>query len=586
MGMKIHLDSLKVLVFDCQASHPNPQQGHLLETAWGVLDEVQEKRPFFSQSMATLIKPNPDFELPRQVSRVTGISIEALRSGQPAADVWQQLLAAAHQLSKIQSLDSCPTVIHYSRYEESFLKHLHELFSPELTYPFDIICTHKISQRLWPELPRRGLRALAGFLGYSVEEFRRSTHHIEATAWIWRKVVTLLVNEHGITTIDDLKRWLERKSSKKSGQRIYPMPKEKRGNLPQQPGVYHMYRSNGDILYVGKATSLRQRVNSYFQKRSAHAEHKLEMLSQAVDLSFTETTTALEAALLETDEIKKYSPPYNIALKSGSRKMVYATAGLNAFSSESSDEHFMGPYPSSKPLLPYPTLSGLLSGFSLIDIDETTIESLLNVPADFLPELGCVLQGIEHFRDKYRGVLKNPVGVENLLTLANYLHQEKLDLAIEEDEDLDDIEDDDPEEFEETEFEWTPETVCRHLEGVLRFGAHLIRRTRWFCDLSESVLAWREKGETSAICHLLILAGGTIQTRAETLDFRSIPIPPGVDVPLNMRKNNLDLATYDRLRVLTTEIRRLVNENRVVFLRLREKQVLDGEKLKKRLLWH
>ncbi len=60
-----------------------------------------------------------------------------------------------------------------------------------------------------------------------------------------------------------------------------------------------------------------QRVKSYFQKKSRHPEHILEMLSQAVEISFKITPTALQAAVLETDEIKKYTPPYNKALKEG-----------------------------------------------------------------------------------------------------------------------------------------------------------------------------------------------------------------------------------------------------------------------------
>ena len=81
-----------------------------------------------------------------------------------------------------------------------------------------------------------------------------------------------------------------------------------------------MLRANGDILYIGKAASLRQRVNSYFQTCRRHAEHTLEMLSQAVGLEVTPTASALEAALLEYGEIKRVCPPYNKALQEGRRQ--------------------------------------------------------------------------------------------------------------------------------------------------------------------------------------------------------------------------------------------------------------------------
>jgi len=581
------LDTMHVLVVDCQASHPDPQKGTLLEVAWGILTKYQIHDPLFERSAGTLVKPESDFELPRQVSRVTGITPDDLKMGMPVAEIWQKLMKASQRVIDAQNLDSCPSIIHYSRYEEPYLKHMHETLSPQNGFPLDIICTHKISQRLWPDLPRRGLRALAGYLGYSVGEFRRSMHHIEATGWIWRKIVEILISENGIRTYESLKSWLETsKKTGKAGQRTYPMAKEKRKNLPKTPGIYRMYRSNGDILYVGKATSLRQRVNSYFQKKTPHAEHKLEMLSQAVDLTVTETASALEAALLEADEIKRYAPPYNIALKTNKRHLVYSTKSYDSFSPILLSTHPTGPFPSPQPVRPISLLADLLSGTMKKQIDESICEQLLNVSAEYCPDLDCFTEGLEGFRDRFKGVLPNTVFPENLLNLATILHQEKLDLAVSEDElpeELDGLEEDD--ETEETVWEWTPELVGRHLEGVLRFGMHLIRRSRWFCNLSESVLVWASKAEDDPLYHMIILNEGRIKNRSEITGFRTIPLPPGFQTTFHQRKKNLDLMTYDRLRVLTTEIRRLVNENREVFLRLSQNNVLDTDKLRRRLQW-
>ena len=67
------------------------------------------------------------------------------------------------------------------------------------------------------------------------------------------------------------------------------MKREIRLNLSEKPGIYRMLRSNGDLLYIGKATSLKHRVNSYFRQKGSQAEHILEMLSQATDLDVTLT---------------------------------------------------------------------------------------------------------------------------------------------------------------------------------------------------------------------------------------------------------------------------------------------------------
>src|SRR5205085_7872367 len=122
----------------------------------------------------------------------------------------------------------------------------------------------------------------------------------------------------GVDSIEALATWLA-EPAPKSRKRMYPMPRATRLALPDSPGVYRMLRTSGDVLYVGKATSLRKRVNQYFQKQSGIPDRMLEMLSQARELDVTPTASALEAALLETDEIKRLAPPFNQALLHANR---------------------------------------------------------------------------------------------------------------------------------------------------------------------------------------------------------------------------------------------------------------------------
>ena len=82
---------------------------------------------------------------------------------------------------------------------------------------------------------------------------------------------------------------------------------------------------NGDLLYIGKATSLKQRINSYFRPKTAHAEHILEMLTQAGKVEITGTPSALEAAVLEVEQIQRWRPAYNRALRDDGRSVVFFT---------------------------------------------------------------------------------------------------------------------------------------------------------------------------------------------------------------------------------------------------------------------
>jgi excinuclease ABC subunit C len=87
--------------------------------------------------------------------------------------------------------------------------------------------------------------------------------------------------------------------------------------LAAAPGVYIFKNEYGGVLYVGKASSLRSRVRSYFQS-SRHPDPKTrELVSQIADFEVIRTDTASEALILENELIKRYQPKYNVMLKDG-----------------------------------------------------------------------------------------------------------------------------------------------------------------------------------------------------------------------------------------------------------------------------
>ena len=92
--------------------------------------------------------------------------------------------------------------------------------------------------------------------------------------------------------------------------------KNKVNSLPESPGVYQYFNSEGTIVYVGKAKNLKRRVSSYFNK--THDSIKTQKLvQQIVDLKYIVVNSENEALLLENNLIKKYQPHYNILLKDG-----------------------------------------------------------------------------------------------------------------------------------------------------------------------------------------------------------------------------------------------------------------------------
>ena len=90
---------------------------------------------------------------------------------------------------------------------------------------------------------------------------------------------------------------------------------EKLKSLPTKPGIYQFLDKKGQILYVGKANNLRNRVKSYFQKSRSFDPRLMIMVKKVSDLEFIITDSDVEALILEANLIREHKPRYNINLK-------------------------------------------------------------------------------------------------------------------------------------------------------------------------------------------------------------------------------------------------------------------------------
>ena len=90
--------------------------------------------------------------------------------------------------------------------------------------------------------------------------------------------------------------------------------REKIRNLPTGPGVYQYFDSDGNIIYIGKAKNLRNRVSSYLNKSNQSSKTSV-LVKKISDLKYTVVSTEQDALLLENNLIKEHKPKYNILLK-------------------------------------------------------------------------------------------------------------------------------------------------------------------------------------------------------------------------------------------------------------------------------
>jgi DNA polymerase III subunit epsilon len=477
-----------------------------------------------------------------------------MRSAVDGRHAWRELADQAARLIQ----QPAPTVIHFARFEQPFLRTL-----AAGVCQLDVVCTRDIARRLLPNLPRCSLRALAGYFGRAVGALRRSVDHVEATAFVWQELVRLL-ETNGVSTWSALHDWLaipvERTRCRR---RVWPMPRDVRLSLPHAPGIYRMLRTDGSVVYVGKAASLHHRVNSYFRKQHGVHERLLEMLSQARAISFDVTPSALEAALLEPDEIKRLRPPYNVALTIDNRTLWFASPDLSAGSPEPSPQCPLGPFASAETLDQF---------MALARGDRALLTSGRWGPDD------CTLAaGYGRLCATHAELSRLDLSAHaRLLRLGTRLWREGR-------RDRNPDVEDDASETRRGVTVWTPELVQVSLEWLALRAALARRRAIWLTPLFDSSVVWREPGDSCA--RLIVIENGAVALSTAADANELPPILPGCHRPVAARREAFTVASFDRLRILTTELKRLIAAGAPVRLRFGAGPALDESRLASALWW-
>lgn len=304
----------RILFVDVQASG-NPGNGFLLEVAW--------KELTFSPH-CFLVRNVTGMEIPPKVKRITGIANEDV-DGSDALhpEELKKLFLAAAGLEG----DGPPVtlVAHYSVYEKRWLDWLTGL-------DLDFLCTRELAMKEIPDLPSGTLRAVAGAVGFSLGEKRRALDHVLATEAVFLAV--------------------------QSGFSLVSVSREERLSLPRRPGVYRFLDSSGNLLYVGKAKNLKNRVNSHFtgKQKGRHAE----LVSRTSRILHEETATVLDAAILESRLISEFSPQYNLAGRLHEEKLSYIPAGEDKMFTDPGDSSYFGPFSNRHPLAEFLELKAFI----------------------------------------------------------------------------------------------------------------------------------------------------------------------------------------------------------------------------------
>ncbi len=207
---------------------------------------------------------NPGRLVPPFITNLTGITTSDVQDAPYFEDIYNSI---------INFVGDSVLVAHNLSFDYSFLKH--ECSSANLEMPNNnAVCTLKLAKKLYPHLPSKSLGSLIKAFKIRHRNVHRGLGDATATAKLFLKMHSTLKDEHNVDTISDLIRF----QSMPSGM-PYKIIKKKLAEdytgVPDDPGIYFFKNAKGEVIYIGKAKSLKQRVSNYFVSSSPRKTRKI-----------------------------------------------------------------------------------------------------------------------------------------------------------------------------------------------------------------------------------------------------------------------------------------------------------------------
>jgi DNA polymerase-3 subunit epsilon len=292
-GLRVPLEEASFTVVDLETTGGRAGPGAIIEIgAW----KMAGRR--LLESYQTLVRPHR--AIPHFITGLTSISNEMVR----AAPRIEEVLPAFRAF-----LGDSVMVAHNAAFDFSFLDfEFRRIFGIGLNNP--VLCTLRMARRFMPSLKRKRLDALAEHFGLSTEGRHRGLGDARMAAEILSIFIEMAA-KMGLTRLDRL---IDDHQRGAAGRRIERhIAPEEIAALPTAPGVYLMRNERGDLLYIGKARRLKDRVGSYFN--SSVSAKTADLISHVWGIETRVTRSSLEAALLEAQLIRELKPPFNRMLK-------------------------------------------------------------------------------------------------------------------------------------------------------------------------------------------------------------------------------------------------------------------------------
>ncbi|GER86416.1 hypothetical protein KDW_05780 [Dictyobacter vulcani] len=319
------LQSINFVVIDTETTGLRPGADRVIEVA-----AVRVGHGQILDSFQRLI--NPRRRIPPFIERFTGITQAMVNEAPTASQVLPDLL---------DFIDGAPLVGHNLGFDLNFLAYEAQLLG--LSFPIDGLDTIPLARRFLPALKRFKLDMVAAHLNIRTHNRHRAFGDAEVTAEVFLRILALAQQE-GISNLGYLRRRLQlpvawsgditqinpkkdstqwradgslsasAAASARPNGGLFLNPVWKR-SFPTRPGVYLMRDANNQVIYVGKAKCLKDRLSSYYSQPLGYTRKMDGLLQSVKEIETRVLGSELEALLVESRLIKELQPVYNVQLR-------------------------------------------------------------------------------------------------------------------------------------------------------------------------------------------------------------------------------------------------------------------------------
>ncbi len=368
---EIPFEEAEYCVFDFETTGMSGRKDKVIEI--GMVKIIKGK---IADTFSSFI--NPGRQIPFFITKMTGITNADVENAPFFDEVYYRMK---------EFIGDAVLIAHNLSFDHSFLKN--ECENAELEFlPNESVCTVRLARKIYPQLPSKSLGNLTKSLRIRHRDVHRGLGDSMATAKILLRMFPTLREEHNIDTIGDLISFQKHPVSSKPFRIIKKKLLDDFSKIPDEPGIYFYKNTKDEVLYIGKAKSLKERLNNYFSNNAIRKAK--DIVRKASRLEFQKTNSELTALIAEAELIKTHNPKLNKMLKKYPRSYFLRITSTHEFPAievssgfDFDGNDYYGPYPNRD------------AASTLKDVVDKTFQLRECITKEFSKSRRCYLADIE-----------------------------------------------------------------------------------------------------------------------------------------------------------------------------------------------